>query len=135
MASWPSRRDGSARHSSRLCWPRPRRPGCSGEHERGLVSEICVWNRQAHREETEQVYGAELVNWLYGTRAGQAVSRLGLTRSWPSRAYGWLQSSRLSRAKISPFIRKFGIRMEEYETGPFRSFNEFFVRKFQPGAR
>jgi phosphatidylserine decarboxylase len=25
--------------------------------------------------------------------------------------------------------------MEEYEEGPFRSFNEFFIRRFRPGAR
>jgi phosphatidylserine decarboxylase len=95
---------------------------------------IRIWNRQAGHEEFEKVYGGSLVNWLYGTSLGRTASG-GLTGTLPSRAYGAYQSSSLSRHKIRPFIREFGIKMDEYEPGPFGSFNDFFSRHFKPGSR
>ena len=41
----------------------------------------------------------------------------------------------MSRGKVAPFIEKFQIPMHEYDPGPFQSFNDFFIRKFQPDAR
>lgn len=96
---------------------------------------IRIWNRREKREETELVYGDLGVRLLYGTAPGFALADGLLARKWISRVYGALQSSALSRAKVEPFVRKFGIRMDEYEPGPFASFNDFFIRKFVPGAR
>lgn len=98
------------------------------------MSEIRVWDRQHGKEIVEQVYGAKFVNWLYGTAPGRAFSP-ALTGAWLSKAYGAYQSSSMSRHKIEPFIREFSIHMEEFEPGPFGSFNDFFSRRFKPGAR
>jgi phosphatidylserine decarboxylase len=98
------------------------------------VSDIKIWNRQAGREEIEKVYGGALVDFLYGTSPGRAVSG-ALTGAWLSKAYGAYQSSPFSRHKIAPFIQEFGVHMEEFEEGPFGSFNHFFSRRFKPGAR
>lgn len=95
---------------------------------------ITFWNRAQRREETEQVYGDAFVRLLYGTAPGQLAADLFAGRAL-SRAYGALQASPLSRRKIQPFIRKFRIPMEDYEDPGFRSFNDFFIRKFKPGKR
>ncbi len=100
-----------------------------------MSSEIKYWNRHDRREETEKVYGDAFVRWLYGTRKGQIVSDALLSRHVVSRAYGAYQSSRLSAHKVAPFIEEFKIPMEQYEPGPFRSFNDFFIRRFRPGQR
>lgn len=96
---------------------------------------IRYWNRETQSVETEQVYGEAAVGWLYGTTPGRRLADCVLSRSLPSRLYGMMQSSPMSRRKIRPFIERFGIRMDEYEEGDFRSFNEFFIRRFRPGAR
>jgi phosphatidylserine decarboxylase len=53
--------------------------------------------------------------------------------------YDWIlaayQNSRLSRRKIAPFIRKHDINMTEFEPVSYRSYAEFFERRFRPGAR
>lgn len=100
-----------------------------------MSTPIRIWNRAEGREETEQVYGGAMVDWLYGTKPGQALADGILSRAWISKLYGAYQGARASRHKIVPFIRDFGIRMEEYDEGPFDTFNDFFIRKFRPGAR
>lgn len=96
---------------------------------------IRYWNRERRCDESEQVYGEAAVAWLYETRLGQALADGFLSRGFPSRVYGAYQSSRASRHKIAPFIREFRIPMDEYEDPGFQSFNDFFIRRFRPGAR
>jgi phosphatidylserine decarboxylase len=96
---------------------------------------IKIWNRAKQKEETELVYGDTGVKMLYETRLGQFVADSLLTGRTPSRLYGAYQNTALSRKKIPSFIEHFQIPMEEYEEQNFRSFNEFFIRKFKPGQR
>jgi phosphatidylserine decarboxylase len=53
--------------------------------------------------------------------------------------YDWFiaayQSTRQSARQIEPFIRKNHIDMSDFEPVAYRSFAEFFDRKFRPGAR
>lgn len=96
---------------------------------------VRVWDEALGKEFEEQVYGDALVRWLYGTGPGTGVARRGLSGKLFSQLYGAYQSSALSKRKVEPFIRDFYIPMNEYEPGPFASFNHFFIRKFRPGAR
>jgi phosphatidylserine decarboxylase len=54
-------------------------------------------------------------------------------------AYDWLiatyQNTRRSARQIEPFIRKYQIDMSEFEDVPYRSFAEFFDRRFRDGVR
>jgi phosphatidylserine decarboxylase len=53
--------------------------------------------------------------------------------------YDWFlaayQNSRMSARKIGPFIRKHYIDMAEFELVNYRSYAEFFERRFRPGVR
>jgi len=49
--------------------------------------------------------------------------------------YAGLQQTRWSARKIRPFIQKHKIDMSEFEPVTYRSYNEFFIRKFRPGVR
>jgi phosphatidylserine decarboxylase len=93
------------------------------------------WNRRRARLEREDVYGGAGVSLLYGNPLGFALTDALLVRKAVSRAYGALQSSPLTARKVAPFMRKFGVDPADFEPGPFRSFNEFFVRRFLPGKR
>lgn len=96
---------------------------------------IKVWDRQKNSEETELVYGDAGVRMLYETRLGQFAADHLLTGRTLSRLYGAYQNSSASRKKIPSFIEHFKIPMEEYEERDFRSFNDFFIRKFKLGQR
>jgi phosphatidylserine decarboxylase len=100
-----------------------------------MKAPIVFWNRKENREEVEKVYGDVALQWVYGTRPGQVLADQVLSRGFVSQIYGAYQSSKLSRHKIAPFIRNFQIPMDEYVDDGFRSFNDFFIRKFRPGAR
>jgi phosphatidylserine decarboxylase len=51
------------------------------------------------------------------------------------RLYAAYQDTRWSAREIEPFIRKYHIDMSEFEPVQYRSFAEFFDRRFRPGAR
>lgn len=74
------------------------------------------------------------LKWMYGHMAGRMMLR-PLVSPTVSKLGGKVLSSGLSRVLIGPFIRANHIQMEEYERGPFRSYNDFFQRRLVPGAR
>jgi phosphatidylserine decarboxylase len=96
---------------------------------------IQFWNRRQGRMETEDVYGGELVNFLYGNSVGAFFTEHFLVGKVVSRLYGALQSSSLTGRKVAPFVKRFGVDASSFEPGPFRTFNDFFIRKFRPGKR
>ncbi|MDR3607982.1 MAG: phosphatidylserine decarboxylase [Oligoflexia bacterium] len=96
---------------------------------------IQFWNRETRSVDTEKVLGEGAVRWLYGSRLGQKLVDSVLSRRFISEVYGLYQSSPASRRKIARFVREFDINLDEYEGAPYSSFNDFFIRKFKPGAR
>ena len=96
---------------------------------------ITYWNRRKQKIEVEQVYGDASLRWVYESRLGQFLADHVLSKSFVSQLYGAYQSSRMSSQKIQSFIQQFQIPMQEFEEGPFQSFNDFFIRKFKPGYR
>ena len=51
------------------------------------------------------------------------------------RLYALYENSRWSTREIEPFIRKYHINMAEFEQVRYRSFAEFFDRRFRSGVR
>jgi phosphatidylserine decarboxylase len=99
------------------------------------MDEIVFWNRENKRVETENVYGDKLLRLVYETAPGKTFANQLLARPFLSQAIGVYQDSFLSRYAIEEFIKKYQIKMDEYESKSFRSFNDFFIRKFKHGMR
>ncbi len=104
------------------------------------------YNRQKNRIEIEKVYGEKFINFLYETKGGRRMEALlaGQLGKYLSMAYGLIQSSPLSYPKIGPFVACYDIDLSEYLpaegregrlSAPYSNFNEFFIRRFRPGAR
>lgn len=72
--------------------------------------------------------------FLYGTFPGRLLLKI-LAAPALSRACGRFLDSRLSAFLIRGFVRRNGIRLDDYETGGIRSFNEFFRRRIKDGKR
>jgi phosphatidylserine decarboxylase len=96
---------------------------------------MMIYDRKAGRVVEEKIFGESGVRFLYGNPLGSALESTLLCRPWFSKLYGAYQSSGRSSGAIAEFVRRFEIPMQEYEDGPFRTFNDFFIRKLRPGAR
>ncbi len=105
--------------------------------------EIKYYNRMNGKVETEKVYGDKFIKFLYCSVAGQRIGK-AFTNKYVSKIYGSLQSLPTSQGKVRPFINNFNIPIDDYEPGTraaidprdsYRTFNEFFIRKFKPGKR
>ena len=98
---------------------------------------IQYFNRSKGTVETERVYGENWLKLIYDNPFGKLLLWAAVKKAWFSRWYGWRMSQPASKARIRPFIRKYKLDEEEFDSDPegFRSFNEFFSRKLKPDAR
>ena len=98
---------------------------------------IKFFNRYTSQVEQEQVYGAAWMRWTYCNPFGRMALEAFVKRPFFSRWYGWRMDRSVSQNKILPFIRNFGLDVNEFADPPeaFRTFNEFFYRRLKPGAR
>ena len=105
--------------------------------------EITIYNRYTKEDEVELVYGEKAVEFAYGNPIGKLLAPL-IGSQMLSKFYGNLQDHSSSQKKVAPFIKNFDIQISDYEKGSYqdkpieysyKSFNEFFIRKFKPGLR
>jgi phosphatidylserine decarboxylase len=98
---------------------------------------ICYFNRYTGRVETETVYGEAALRFTYGHPLGRLALAAFIRRPVFSAWYGRKMDRPESRARIAPFIGRYGLDSGEFADPPesFGSFNEFFFRKLKPGTR
>jgi len=105
--------------------------------------EIQIFNRRENRMDIEKVYGDNMVKFAYGTPVGRLLGPVIASKMF-SQQYGKSQDSLKSADKVAPFLKNFDIKIDQYQKGSFKdnpietsykSFNEFFIRKFQEGQR
>lgn len=85
----------------------------------------------------EEVFAGPFLNWCCNAAAGRWMTRLVLSRAWPSHLYGWWNRRKRSSAKIEPFVHRMQIDMKDFllPAGVFESFAEFFTREINPLRR
>ncbi len=98
---------------------------------------IKFFNRYTGRVEQEQVYGAAWLRWTYCNLFGRLALEAVVKRPFFSRWYGWRMDRPVSREKVLPFIRNFGLDVNEFAdpSESYRTFNEFFYRRLKAGVR
>lgn len=106
-------------------------------------SSIFYYNRHTQTKEEEKIYGDGAIRFFYESNLGQMLNPF-LASSFVSQAYGLFQDATWSRFKVPNFVKKFEIPVADYQKGTihseafeksFKSFNEFFIRKFKDGKR
>jgi phosphatidylserine decarboxylase len=91
-----------------------------------------VWDRQR---------GTLLEEWMddhqphYESEPQRSFTQWVKSQPVYDRLYALYEDSRLSTHEIEPFIRKYHIDIAEFEPVRYRSFAEFFDRRFRPGVR
>ena len=100
-------------------------------------SNIVYWNRGSDSLETEKVYGEFWLKFIYNNPLGKVGLWAIVKRAWFSHWYGKKMNASQSAEKIIPFIKKYGLKREDFldSVDSFVSFNEFFYRKLKSSAR
>lgn len=93
------------------------------------------WNREQQCIVDHQTPNAAILQWIYETRLGRLLGYLVFARRYFGRLNGWYYDQPRSARQIAPFIEKYAVAMDEFEAVEYRSFNEFFVRRFNAGVR
>jgi phosphatidylserine decarboxylase len=95
------------------------------------------FNRYTGKIEREEIYGEGFLKWTYGNPLGRLSLEGFVKRALFSKWYGSRMDAPGSRPKVAEFIRKYGLKADEFADPPesFKTFNEFFYRKLKPGAR
>ncbi len=98
---------------------------------------IRYFNRHSGRLETEEIYGEAALRFTYGNPLGRMALAAFIRRPAFSAWFGRRMDRPASRAKIGPFIERYGLDPGEFAQPPesFASFNEFFSRALKPAAR
>jgi len=101
------------------------------------VSDIHYFNRHTGQMETEQVYGEGFLRFSYQNPLGALPLHAMVKRVGFSRWYGKRMDDPATKAKVAPFISKYGLDPAEFADSPdsYATFNEFFYRKLKPEAR
>ena len=99
---------------------------------------IHLHNRHTGGDEIEKVYGEAWLKRIYGNPLGQLTLHAAAKRSFVSKLYGWAADRPGSAKRVKPFIRDFGLDVNEFadpDPDSYKTFNEFFYRKLKPSAR
>ncbi len=103
---------------------------------------IVYFDRVLKKNCHERVYGGWALKFLLGNSIiskciGRPLNHFIAKNASASCLYGKLQSTRFTKQKIVPFIKKFQLDPSEFEKEPsqFTSFNDFFIRKLKKEAR
>lgn len=93
-----------------------------------------VYDRAAKmfREETE--YGGKGLNFLYNNAFGRVLLKLFFCRRLYSKLNGAYMKSRMSAKRIAPFIKKYSIDLNGCANTDFKSFDDFFTRRYDFSA-
>jgi len=106
-------------------------------------NEIKYFNRSTQQLETELVYGDSAIKFVYDNPIGQVFAPL-VASKLVSQLYGSYQDWTASANKVPPFVEKFDIDLSIYKAGSvasdkkedsYKTFNEFFIREFEPNQR
>lgn len=98
---------------------------------------VKIYNRQKEAYEIEKIAGEGVIKYLYETKSGNLGLELLFKRKIITSLVGFFCNMPFSAKRIPRFINSFDIDMSlcEKGIGEFRSFNDFFIRKFKPEAR
>jgi phosphatidylserine decarboxylase len=91
-----------------------------------------IWDRHA---------GKLVEEWMddhkatYESQPQRSLTQWFKSQPLYDRLYAGYQNTQWSARQIEPFIRKYHIDVNEFEPVKYRSFAEFFERRFRPGVR
>lgn len=87
-----------------------------------------IYNRLSKNIDEDKQYGGKYLNYLYNNLFGRILLKIIISSIF-SEIYGKYNNTSISKKKISKFIEKYDIDINEFEKKEYKSFNDFFTRK------
>jgi phosphatidylserine decarboxylase len=94
-----------------------------------------IYDRENRKMTEVEQYRADTLHFLYDTRIGRILLASYFSLPFYSKLHARSLNTRRSVKMIDPFIKRYDIRMADFEQREFSSFNDFFTRKARPEAR
>lgn len=92
---------------------------------------MMIYDRASGSLREELEYGANSLDLLYNTVFGRVLLKAFFCRGIYSRINGAFMKSGFSVRRIRPFIEKYGIDLSLCERTDFKSFDDFFTRRYR----
>ncbi len=84
---------------------------------------------------SEEVYAGGFIDFCYGKVIGKLLLKGVFSQKWANDIYYSYKASRFSTGQIATDCEQFGVSMDEFPEEQYRSYREFFLRRFRPGVR
>jgi phosphatidylserine decarboxylase len=93
-----------------------------------------IWDFEDQKFFEEKIFGDKALSFLYESSLGKKIN-IPVVQQLFSMAYGTFQDTPVSKKNIPQFIKEYGIKTGEFEDREYKSFNDYFSRRFRFGAR
>lgn len=93
------------------------------------------WNRYTNKIENDQIYADWFVKWCYENKLGKVFLDYFFSKKKFNFIYGLYKNSKYSLKQIPKDISDYEIDMQQFINTPFKSYSDFFLRKFKEGQR
>lgn len=93
-----------------------------------------IYDRASQQLSSTNDYRSVWLQRLYETVWGKRLLPV-ITAPWMSKLLTWRDYTSLSKPKIAHFIKQYELDVTEFETTEFRTYADFFQRKFKRGVR
>lgn len=94
-----------------------------------------IYDRKINIFYEDKQYGGKALKFLYGNPLGRIILKYFIAGKWYSRYNAKKNSAAKSVKKIPPFVKEYGINMNDFEDREYNSFSDFFTRKLARGKR
>lgn len=94
-----------------------------------------IYDRKNGEFYEDKQYGARALNFLYGNALGRLILKYFIVGRLYSEYNAKRNRSARSVKKIAPFVKEYGIKLDDFENREFESFSDFFTRKLGDGKR
>ena len=88
-----------------------------------------VYDREKNEIKEEKQYKENILEFLYNNAIGRIILKFIINPVF-SEIVGLYNKSIFSKSKITKWIKKYDIHIENYEKKKYKNFNEFFTRKY-----
>ncbi len=96
---------------------------------------IEYWDPEAGELKSEQIFAEKWLRRGYESGLGRLIVGLFLKRRLFHFLAGFYYDSGFSLDKVDRFIREYNLDLSDFEESEYGCFNDFFTRRFKPGAR
>jgi phosphatidylserine decarboxylase len=94
-----------------------------------------IYDRKNKTFYEDKQYGGNALKFLYGNIIGRIILKLFIAGKGYSRYNARKNSTEKSKEKIAPFVKEYGINLDDFEDCEFSSFADFFTRNIKEGRR